>query len=188
MAAALVLLPAALSLPHAQATINAMTLVVSQSTVTSTYGSAPPSTNVDVKFLSSGAAEDSVKVSVVLASMPAGQNVQPTLSPISSSGGNVQNDGASSTITPTAQGVVYSQFTVSMSSAGQLSAGTYSLLVLASTPNPSDSLRQTVTFVINPAPTPVISVDLSRIWMAAGSTPASESNNSNTLSANATAD
>ena len=188
MAAALVLLPAGLSLPHAQATINAMTLVVSQSTVTSTYGSAPPSTNVDVKFLSSGAAEDLVKVSVVLASMPAGQNVQPTLSPISSSGGNVQNDGASSTITPTAQGVVYSQFTVSMSSAGQLSAGTYSLLVLASTPNPSDSLRQTVTFVINPAPTPVISVDLSRIWMAAGSTPASESNNSNTLSANATAD
>jgi hypothetical protein len=188
IAAALVLLPAGLSLPQAQATINALTLVLSQSTATSTYGSAAPSTTVDVKFLSSGAAEDSVKISAVLASAPAGQTIQPTLSPISSSGGNVQSDGATSNITPLGQGVVSSQFTVSMSSGSQLSAGTYSLLILASTPNPSDSLRQNVTFIINPAPTPVISVELSRIWMAQGSTPASESNNSNTLSANAMAD
>jgi hypothetical protein len=142
---------------------------------------------VDLAFLSSGATDEYVKVSAVIASAPAGQVVQPLLNLLSSSGANVQSVGASSNIYPSAAGVVNSKFTVSMTGANQLAAGTYALIVLANASTSTDTLQQNITFTINPAPTPVLSVGLSKIWMMSGASRASESNYSNSISAPAAA-
>ena len=173
-------------LSHAGASINGLSLVLTSSSASSTYGSPAPSTTVDVSFVSSGATDEYVRVSALIASMPAGQIVQPSLGLLSSSNSNVQSSGAVSSIYPTTAGVVNSKFTVSLTSVNQLQAGTYVLMVVANSSTSPDTLRQNVTFTINPAPTPVLSVGLSKIWIMSGTTSASESNYSNSISAPAT--
>ncbi|CAN2172634.1 hypothetical protein MCEMRE26_00088 [Candidatus Nanopelagicaceae bacterium] len=173
-------------LSQAGASLNALSLVLTSSSASSTYGSPAPSTTVDVSFISSGATDEYVRVSALIASMPAGQIVQPSLGLLSSSNSNVQSSGAVSSIYPTTAGVVNSKFTVSITSVNQLPAGTYVLMVVANSSTSPDTLRQNVTFTINPAPTPALSVGLSKIWMMSGTTSASESNYSNSISAPAT--
>ena len=175
-------------LSHAGASINGLSMVLAQNNVSSSYGSPSPSTTVDVNYISSGATDEFVKVSALMASMPSGQSAQPSLTLLSSSGGNVQSDGALSVVYPSAAGLVNSKFTVSMTSANQLAPGAYAVIVIANTSTSSDTLRQIITFVINPAPTPVLSVGLSKIWMMSGTTRASESNYSNSISTQALVD
>lgn len=160
-----------------------LSMVVGQSTTSSTYGSPAPSTTIDVNFLSSGVTDEYVRVSAMMASMPSGQNAQPSLNLLSSSSASVQSAGNVSTIYPTTAGVVNSKFIVSLTSANQLSAGTYVLVLLANTSTTPETLRQNITFTISAAPTPVLSTGLSRVWMMSGTTRASESNYSNSISA-----
>jgi hypothetical protein len=174
--------------PVAKSALAVLTLIVNPTSTQSTYGSNPSEVTVEVNFLSTDASDEHVKLSADLRSAPAGQNPQATIAQISSTNATLEMFDSSSHIKAVNVGVVNAKFTVSIKSATStpLSAGTYSLIVSAGSTWVSE--RQSITFVISPPPTPTLSPSLSRIWMAPGSTPASESNNSNTLSANATTD
>jgi len=174
--------------PVAKGALAGLVLIVNPTSTQSTYGSNPSNVTVEVNFLSTEASDEHLKLSANLASAPAGQNPQATITQISSTNATLEMFDSSSHIKAVNVGVVNAKFTVSIKSATStpLAAGTYSLVVFAGSTWGSE--RQSITFVISPPPTPTLSPSLSRIWMAPGSTPASESNNSNTLSANATTD
>lgn len=175
-------------LPVATGALSALTLVVTPTSTQTAYGSNPPNVTVDVTFISTEAAGEHLKLSANIVSIPAGQNVQATIAQVASSNATLEMFDSSSHIKAVNAGVVNAKFTVSIKSAtsNPLIAGTYSMLVFAG--STSGSERQSITFVISPPPTPTLSPSLSRIWMTAGSTTASESNNASSISASASVD
>ncbi len=175
-------------LPPASGAITGLSLVVTPTSTQTTYGSNPSNVAVDVTFISTEADGEHLKLSANIVSIPAGQNVQATIAQVASSNATLEMFDSTSHIKAVSAGVVNAKFTVSIKSATStpLAAGTYSILVFAG--SNSGSQQQSISFVISPPPTPTLSPGLSRIWMTAGSTTASESNNTSSISGSATVD
>lgn len=175
-------------LPVAAGALAGLTLVVTPTSTQSTYGSNPSGAAVDVSFVSTEADGEHLKLSANIVSVPAGQNVQATIAQVTSTNATLEMFDSTSHIKAVNAGLVNAKFTVSIKSAtsSPLTAGTYSMLVYAG--STSGSQQQSVTFVIAPPPTPTLSLGLSRIWMTPGSTTASESNNTSSISVPANSD
>lgn len=175
-------------LPVAAGALAGLTLVVTPTSTQSTYGSNPSGAAVDVSFASTEADGEHLKLSANIVSVPAGQNVQATIAQVTSTNATLEMFDSTSHIKAVNAGLVNAKFTVSIKSAtsSPLAAGTYTMLVYAG--STSGSQQQSVTFVIAPPPTPTLSLGLSRIWMTPGSTTASESNNTSSISVPANSD
>ena len=177
-----------LQTPQATGALTGLTLVVTPTSTQTAYGSNPSNVNVDVSFISTEAAGEHLKLSANIVSIPAGQNVQATISQVASSNATLEMFDSTSHIKAANAGLVNAKFTVSIRSAtgNPLAPGTYTMLVFAG--SSSESKQQTLTFVISSPPAPSISAGLSKIWMTAGSTTASEANNTSAISVSAAAD
>jgi len=175
-------------LPVAAGALTGLTLAVTPASTETTYGSNPSNVAVDVSFVSTEAGGEHLKLSANIRSVPAGQNAQATIAQVTSTNATLEMFDSTSHIKAVSAGLVSAKFTVSIKSAtsSPLAAGTYSMLVFAG--STSGSQQQSVTFVIAPPPTPTLSLGLSRIWMTPGSTTASESNNTSSISAPANSD
>jgi len=175
-------------LPAAAGALTGLTLAVTPASTETTYGSNPSNVAVDVSFVSTEADGEHLKLSANIRSVPAGQNAQATIAQVTSTNATLEMFDSTSHIKAVDAGLVSAKFTVSIKSAtsSPLAAGTYSMLVFAG--STSGSQQQSVTFVIAPPPTPTLSLGLSRIWMTPGSTTASESNNTSSISAPANSD
>lgn len=175
-------------LPVAAGALTGLTLVVTPTSTQTAFGSNPSNINVDVTFISTEAAGEHLKLSANIVSVPAGQNVQATIAQVASSNATLEMFDSTSHIKAINAGVVNAKFAVSVKSAtvNPLAAGTYSMLIFAG--SNSGSQQQTVSFVVNPPPAPVLAPSLSRIWMTSGSTSANESNNTSSISGLATVD
>jgi len=175
-------------LPVAAGALAGLTLVVTPTSTQSTYGSNPSGAAVDVSFVSTEADGEHLKLSANIVSVPAGQNVQATIAQVTSTNATLEMFDSTSHIKAVNAGLVNAKFTVSIKSAtsSPLAAGTYSMLLYAG--STSGRQQQSVTFVIAPPPTPTLSLGLSRIWMTPGSTTASESNNTSSISVPANPD
>lgn len=175
-------------LPVATGALAGLTLVVTPTSTETAYGSNPSGVAVDVSFVSTEADGEHLKLSANIVSVPAGQNVKATIAQVTSTNATLEMFDSTSHIKAVTAGLVNAKFTVSIKSAtsAPLAAGTYSMLVYAG--STSGSQQQSVTFVIAPPPTPTLSLGLSRIWMTPGSTTASESNNTSSISVPANSD
>lgn len=175
-------------LPVAAGALASLTLVVTPTSTETAYGSNPSGAAVDVSFVSTEADGEHLKLSANIVSVPAGQNVQATIAQVTSTNATLEMFDSTSHIKAVNAGLVNAKFTVSIKSAtgSPLAAGTYTMLVYAG--STSGSQQQSVTFVIAPPPTPTLSLSLSRIWMTPGSTTASESNNTSSISVPANSD
>ncbi len=175
-------------LPVASGALTGLTLVVTPTSTQNAYGSNPSGVVVEVNFISTEAAGEHLKLSANIVAAPAGQNVQATIAQVASTNATLEMFDSTSHIKAVNAGVVNAKFNVSIRSATStpLSAGTYSLLVFAG--STSGSQQQSVSFVISPPPAPTLSLGLSKIWMAPGSTTANESNNASSVSGSASVD
>jgi hypothetical protein len=187
--AVLVLTTALLPISPATGAIASLSITATPGTVQSTYGANPTASSIDINFISTAANDDFVKVSAVMGSNPAGQNVEPVLSATSNTNATVEMFSSTANVKAVAPGVVNAKFGVSLrsGSSSPLVSGTYTLLIIA-TPTAAPGITQTITFVITPPPTPSLSLGLSRIWLAEGATTASESNNVATINVSSTVD
>ncbi|MFM1797155.1 MAG: hypothetical protein RL733_936 [Actinomycetota bacterium] len=175
-------------LPVAVGALTGLTLVVTPTSTQTAFGTNPSNIAVDVSFISTEAAGEHLKLSANIVSVPAGQNVQATIAQVASSNATLEMFDSTSHIKAVNAGVVNAKFTVSIKSATStpLAAGTYSMLVFAS--SNSGSQQQAVSFVVTPPPAPILAPGLSRIWMTPGSTTANESNNASSISGSASVD
>jgi len=186
--AVLVLATALLPISPATGAISGLTITATSGTVQSTYGTNPPDSSIDVSFISTDANDEHVKISANMASNPAGQNVEVLLRVASNTNASIEMFSSTAHVKATAPGVVNARFSVTIRSASNnpLLAGTYSLIIYGGSTFGTQTVP--ISFIVSSPPAASLSAGLSKIWLAQGATPASESNNVDTLNVSSTVD